>query len=190
MEGSNSILKDLMAAKADGNTAFSKKDYPAAKKKYSYIMQTIKGLLPDGINSDVPQGMNSEGKKALFELQTSIYSNLCQTYIIEGNYKIALDRAEEGLKISPDHTKLLFKKAKILCELQQYDPSIELLKSLLKKGGDEEEKRLILIEIEKVKEAKKKHEDKHEQKFKGFLIGQPLTEEPKKASDGNIKLAY
>ena len=189
MESSiDTLIKELKEVKDEGNKAFAKTDYILAKKKYSYVMQKIREIFPDGYSSALSPGVNASARKVLVDTLVMVYSNLAQVYINEKDYQTAMERAEAGLKISPENTKLLFKKGRILCELKEYDKALTLLEDTTKKVKDEEEKRLFIIESERVKQCKKDYDLAQDNKLKGFLKGQSLSEEEKK--EAKVKLAY
>jgi tetratricopeptide (TPR) repeat protein len=182
------LIKEIKEIKDEGNKAFAKNDYTLAKKKYSYIMQKIREIFPDGYNSALSPGVGAGARKILVDTLVIVYSNLSQVYINEKNYPTAMERVEAGLKLSPDNTKLLFKKGRILCELREFDKSQAILEDTTKKVKDEEEKRLFIIESERVKQCKKDYDLAQDKKLKGFLKGQSLFEEEKK--EAKVKLAY
>ncbi len=189
MESSiDSLIKELKEVKDEGNKAFAKTDYTLAKKKYSYVMQKIREIFPDGYSSALSPGVGSSARKTLVDTLVMVYSNLAQVYINEKDYPTAMERAEAGLKLSPENTKLLFKKGRILCEMREFEKSLAIFEETTKKVKDEEEKRLFIIETERVKQCKKDYDLAQDKKLKGFLKGQSLFEDEKKEAE--VKLAY
>jgi tetratricopeptide (TPR) repeat protein len=96
-----------------------------------------------------------------------IYGNMSAAHVKLGNWKRALETAEQALAKNPDNLKALFRKGKALGELGWFERAEPILQDLLKKNPADAP--TINTEIARLRAKDKERERNANKKMKGAL---------------------
>lgn len=100
------------------------------------------------------------------EMMEKIYGNMSAAHIKLGNWKRALETAEQALAKNPDNLKALFRKGKALSELGWFERGEPILLDVRKRNpGDAP---TIDAELTRLRAIEKERERKANQKMKGW----------------------
>ncbi|KAI0787610.1 hypothetical protein C8Q74DRAFT_1252825 [Fomes fomentarius] len=167
--------------KAAGDEAFKHNDIATAFRHYHEALLFLKGLdknatqralgqpvpQPPPIES-VSQSADEKAKTEVDFLAEKIYSNMSQCHLKKGNWKRAVETADQALHYNPKNYKALFRKARALKEQGYFEKATKILEEIVK-DGEEGDKKAAEEELEDVNKRDKEVTAQHNQKMKGFL---------------------
>ncbi|KAI0707303.1 TPR-like protein [Earliella scabrosa] len=167
--------------KAAGDEAFKNNDIPGAFKNYHEALLYLKGLDKNAtqraLGQPVPQpppietvnqSADEKPKTEVDVLAEKIYANMSQCHLKKGNWKRAVETADQALHYNPKNYKAMFRKAKALKEQGYFEKATKILEEIMK-DGDESDKAACVDELADVRKRDKEVTAQHNQKMKGFL---------------------
>ncbi|KAI0749799.1 TPR-like protein [Daedaleopsis nitida] len=167
--------------KAAGDEAFKNNDLATAFRYYHESLLYLKGLdknatqralgqpvpQPPPIDA-VSQSAEEKAKTEVDFLAEKIYANMSQCHLKKGNWKRAVETADQALHYNPKNYKAMFRKAKAQKELGYFEKATKILEEIVK-DGDESDKAACQEELADVRKRDKEVTAQHNQKMKGFL---------------------
>ncbi|KAN0014603.1 hypothetical protein ACTFIV_003554 [Dictyostelium citrinum] len=139
VEGDEANLKVGEAIKNIGNNYFKEGKSLEAIAKYTKALRYLDCC------------SNIDGLKAV---QTICYNNMSQCYLKERKGSDALVAAKKALQLSPTDIKALFRKAKALTLMEEYEDAIKDFQSIIEKDSENKDAKLELQRIQKLQKEK------------------------------------
>ncbi|TBU41938.1 TPR-like protein [Dichomitus squalens] len=167
--------------KAAGDEAFKSNDLVGALRYYHQALLYLKGLdknaTQKALGQPVPppppieavnQAAEEKQRTEVEFLSEKIYSNMSQVHLKRGNWRRAIETADEALRHNKKSYKALFRKARALKEQGYFEKAEKILEELIK-DGDPNDREACEEELASVRAKDKAVTVKHDQKMKGFL---------------------
>lgn len=104
-----------------GNFSFRRQDYSTAIQCYRHAIPFV----------DINEHPSIDDEQVLLDRYIHVQNNLAQVYLLNHQYDQCLETIEKVLKFQPKNIKALYRQAKALFQLGNYDQSVEPLKILL-----------------------------------------------------------
>ncbi|EAL65598.1 tetratricopeptide-like helical domain-containing protein [Dictyostelium discoideum AX4] len=139
VEGNEANLKVGEAIKNIGNDYFKQGKSLEAIAKYNKALRYLDCC------------SNIDGLK---NVQTICYNNMSQCYLKEKKGSNALVAAKKALELSPNDIKALFRKAKALSLMEEYDEAIKDFQKIIETDSENKDAKLELERIKKLQKAK------------------------------------
>ncbi|KAM9991845.1 hypothetical protein ACTFIZ_012496 [Dictyostelium cf. discoideum] len=139
VEGDGANLKVGEAIKNIGNDYFKQGKILEAISKYNKALRYLDCC------------SNIDGLK---DVQTICYNNMAQCYLREKKGSDALVAAKKALELSPNDTKALFRKAKALSLMEEYDEATKDFQKIIDIDSGNKDAKLELQRIQKLQKEK------------------------------------
>ncbi|KAM9978952.1 hypothetical protein ACTFIY_012697 [Dictyostelium cf. discoideum] len=139
VQGDEANLKVGEAIKNIGNDYFKQGKSLEAIDKYNKALRYLDCC------------SNIDGLK---NVQTICYNNMSQCYLKEKKGSNALVAAKKALELSPNDIKALFRKAKALSLMEEYDEAIKDFQKIIDIDSENKDAKLELERVQKLQKAK------------------------------------
>lgn len=118
-----------------GNILYRRKEYTSALQCYQHALKFV------DINEN-PLVENEENNQSsvLIDRYIQIQNNLAQVYLLNNKYEECLNSVDNVLKYDSNNIKAMFRQAKALIELGNYDHALQRLKLLSQNPNKDVEK--------------------------------------------------
>ncbi|CAF4631032.1 unnamed protein product, partial [Rotaria sp. Silwood1] len=132
------------------------------RKEYSTALQCYRNALKFLDTDQYPLLEDDKESSVLIDRYIQVQNNLAQVYLLNNQYEQCLDAVNQVLKHDSKNIKALFRQAKALFELGNYDQTIPSLKFLLQSQNKDVEKDKVneMLNICETKLAKYKKNEK------------------------------
>ena len=119
-----------------GNFCYRRQDYPSALQCYRHALRFL------DINES-PLAEEDPSSSIVIDRFIQVQNNLAQVYLLLNQYEQCLDAVQHVFKHEPNNVKALFRQAKALFELGNYDQAVPPLKFLLQSPNGETDKEKV-----------------------------------------------
>lgn len=139
-----------------GNFSYRRKEYNSALQSYQTALKFLD-------TTENPLGEEEESQSTVFlDPYIQVQNNLAQVYLLNSQYEQCLNAVENVLKYDTNNIKALFRQAKALIDLGNYDHAIRPLKLLIQSPdkGVEKEKVKEMLNFCEAKLAKYQENEK------------------------------
>jgi tetratricopeptide (TPR) repeat protein len=159
-----------------GNNSYRRKEYSTALQCYRNALKFL-----DTNENPIPNEDKQES--VLIDRYIQVQNNLAQVYLLTNQYEQCLEAVNNVFRHEPKNIKALFRQARAIFELGNYDQALQPLKLLLQIQNADVDKEKV-IEMLKVCETKLAQYQKNEKEiyrrmFKPTTTTTAIDEKPK-----------
>eukprot|EP00347_Sterkiella_histriomuscorum_P019330 403342060 len=149
-------MERVQLMKEQGNEAYKQEDFGKASYYYAQALLIFYYLIPENQEEEVKSN----------ELKRLCHMNQSMTFMKLKRFKEALQETEQALKLKPDCTKTLLRKAQIFLDETEFDEAKKVAKQVLE--IDNNEQRAIQL-LGSIKEAKKNYIEKSKELYQKMV---------------------
>ncbi|CAF1038675.1 unnamed protein product [Adineta steineri] len=167
-----------------GNFSYRRKEYSPALTCYRNALKFI-DIIQHPLLEDEEENTQSS---VFIDRYIQVQNNLAQVHLLNNQYQQCLEAVNDVLKHDPNNIKALFRQAKALFELGNYDEVIQALKLLLQNPSKDVEKDKVneMLNICETKLAKYQKNEK--EIYKRMFKSETIINDKSQTKNNNEKI--